>query len=235
MTLSANQLTTLAELGTATVWMQLFKRGFRACSIEGAVPLNLSEPIAGPAFTVRFVPMREDVSTLDSYRAPESLRTAIEAMPEGCIAVCDTGGEQRAGTIGDILAARMVARGVVGFVSDGPVRDSSAVIATGLPIWSTGAVAPASIGALHYIGHSEVIGCGNAQIRPGEIIVADRDGAIVVPVDLAMGILEDGIEQDRFETWVQNKVMEGREVNGLYPPNEATLAEYEEWKKSAGL
>ena len=178
--------------------------------------------------------MREDVSTLESYRVPNSFRTAIEAMPAGCIAVCDTGGEQRAGTMGAILAARMVARGVKGFVSGGPVRDSAAVIATDLPVWCSGGVSPASIGALHYVGHSEIIGCGDAQVRPGEIIVADRDGAMVVPTELAASILEDGTEQDRFETWVQARVEEGRAVEGLYPPNEDTLAEYEAWKKAGG-
>lgn len=225
----------LARVTTATISMQLIKRGIRRCHIAGAAPLLADQGrIAGPAFTVRFIPAREDVATRDSYAAPNSLRDAIDAMPAGAVAVFGTGSEQGAGTIGDILAIAMRQRGVAGFVSDGPVRDVVGVRAAGLPVWCTGAVAPPSIGALFYAGHSEPIGCGGVAVFPGDHVVADEDGAVVVPQALARDIAADGAEQERFERFVLEEVERLGKVKGIYPPNEETLARYADWLRRNG-
>lgn len=227
-----NTLDDLTRVSTATISMQLLKRGIRRCYIEGAGPLKEGyERVAGPAFTIRFVPHREDKSTPASYAGTGTLREAIDGIPSGAIMVADARGETHAGTLGDILAARLVALGAKGFVSDGPVRDAVEVNKTGLHVYGTGTVAPPSIGALHYVGHSDVIGCGGVMIEPGDIIVCDGDGCVVIPQDLADEVARDGLEQERFERFVQSKVNSGAAVTGLYPPDEDTLAEYANWQE----
>ena len=222
----------LCRVSTATITMQLLKRGIRRCYIEGAAPLAPDDTrIAGPAFTIRFVPYREDKSTPASYAGTGTLREAIDGTPEGAIMVADARGVEHAGTLGDILAARLVAVGAKGFVSDGPVRDAAEVLKTGLKVYGTGTVAPPSIGLLHYVGHSDVIGCGGVMIEPGDIIVCDGDGCVVIPQDLADEVARDGLEQERFERFVQSKVAAGAAVTGLYPPSEETLAEYANWQE----
>ena len=226
----------LVQISTATITMQLLKRGIRRCSIEGAAPLAEGyERVAGPAFTIRFVPMREDLSTPASYAGSNTLREAIDATPAGAIMIADARGEGTCGTLGDILAARLVAKGAKAFVSDGAVRDAKDIHPTGLQVYCQGTVAPPSIHALHFVGHSEVIGCGGVMVVPGDMIVCDGDGAVCVPQALAEEVARDGLEQELFETFVQERVAEGAEVTGLYPPNEDTLQAFETWRaKRAG-
>ncbi|MGI9413808.1 MAG: ribonuclease activity regulator RraA [Hyphomicrobiales bacterium] len=227
--------TALTQITTATITMQLLKRGIRRSHMRGPLPLMAGQTrIAGPAFTVRFIPGREDVSTLDSYAARNSLRDAIEAMPEGAIAVIDARGEMGAATIGDILALAMVKRGVAGFVSDGTVRDVEGVRASGLPVWSAGPAAPPPIGALYFADWELPIGCGGVAVFPDDIIVADEDGAVVIPAALAAEVAEDGAEQERFERFVLEEVRQDGRVKGRYPPDEETLARYREWVKRQG-
>ncbi|MEM7426011.1 MAG: ribonuclease activity regulator RraA [Pseudomonadota bacterium] len=222
----------LCRISTATISMQLLKRGIRRCHIEGSAPLAPGYArIAGPAFTIRFVPFREDKSTPASYAGTGTLREAIDGAPEGAIMVADARGVSAAGTLGDILAARLVAVGVNGFVSDGSVRDAAEILKTGLNVYCTGTVAPPSIGSLHYVGHSDVIGCGGVMVEPGDIVVCDGDGAVVIPQTLAEEVARDGMEQERFETFVQEKVNGGAAVTGLYPPDDATLAQFETWRQ----
>ncbi len=229
---SENTITQLCQVSTATISMQLLKRGIRRCYIEGARPLEPGYArVAGPAFTIRFVPMREDLSSPASYAGNNTLREAIDAIPSGAIMVADARGNGTAGTLGDILAARLVARGAPAFVSDGAVRDAAEIHPTGLNVYSTGTVAPPSIGALHYVGHSDTIGCGGVMVVPGDIVVCDGDGCVVVPAGLADEVAHDSLEQERFERFVQEKVKAGSAVTGLYPPDEATLADYANWQE----
>ncbi|MDE0718343.1 MAG: ribonuclease activity regulator RraA [Rhodospirillaceae bacterium] len=217
----------LRAIWTATLTMQLLKRGIRRGWMAGTKPLQPGEPrLAGPAFTLRFVPGREDVSTRESYAAPNSLRDAIEAMPEGVVAVIDSRGEQGAGTLGDILAGRMKKRGVAGIVSDGPMRDVAGVRAIDIPVWCNGAAAPPSIAALWFAGWQEPIGCGGAAVFPDDLVVADDDGAVVLPQALAAEIAEDGAEQEALEAWILAEIERGEPVKGLYPPDDAALARY---------
>ena len=163
---------------------------------------------------------------------PISTRAAIEDMPEGCVAVADAMGVQNAGIFGDILCMRMVKRGVKALVTDGVMRDKTGVLATGLPVWCAGVAAPASVNGLTFVGWKEPIGCGGCAIFPGDVIVADDDGAVVIPQDLVDQVAKEGAEHERFETWVVKEVENGVKLPGLYPPNEDAKKRYEDWKKN---
>jgi regulator of RNase E activity RraA len=221
---------TLASVSGATLSMQLLKRGIRNASMIGPRPLDRTGPrVAGPAYTLRFLPLREDLATLESYAKPGSMREAIEAVPAGAFVVIDARGEQGAGTLGDILAARLRALGAVAVASDGPMRDVTEIRALDFPVFCTGAVAPPSIARLTFADWQVPIGCGKVAVIPGDILVGDEDGVVVVPRALAGEVAHDAVEQERFERFVQMKVMRGAPVQGLYPPNDETLAAYRAW------
>ncbi len=221
----------LETVTTATISMQLLKRGIRRVWMQGPRPLTAGTPrVAGEAFTLRFVPMREDIATLESYQAPGSLREAIEAMPPGRLVVIDARGEQGCGTLGDILVARLKVCGARGVVSDGAMRDVADIEAVGLPVYCSGPTAPPSITGLYFAGWELPIGCGGVAVLPGDVVVADTDGAVVVPRALAEEVGRDAVEQERFERYAQMRVRRGAPVLGLYPPNEQTLADYEAWR-----
>ena len=228
-------LEALRGISTATLTMQLVKRGIRRGWMAGPKPLRPSGPrLAGSAFTLRFVPGREDISSRESYAAPNSLRDAIEAMPEGVVAVIDSRGEQGAGTLGDILAGRLKRRSVAGIVSDGPMRDVAGIRAVDIPVWCNGAAAPPSIAALWFAGWQEPVGCGGVAVFPDDIIVADDDGAVVLPRALAAEIAADGAEQEDLEAWILSEIERGEPVKGLYPPDAAALARYRVAKSGKG-
>jgi regulator of RNase E activity RraA len=147
-------------------------------------------------------------------------------MPAGVIAVVDAFGSASAGIFGDILVARMRKRGVAGLVTDGVVRDVAGVLDTGLPVWSAGVAAPASVNSLTFVGWQEPIGCGGVAVFPGDMIVADGDGAVVIPSALAEAVAAEGADQEQFETWVLREVEGGAQLPGLYPPDQATKARY---------
>jgi regulator of RNase E activity RraA len=220
----------LASVSTATLSMQLVKRGLRNASMIGPRPLDPSRPrVAGPAFTMRFLPLREDLATPESYAKTGSMREAIEAVPSGAFVAIDARGEPNAGTLGDILAARLQARGAVAAVSDGPMRDVAEIRPLGFPVFCTGAVAPPSIARLTFADWQVPVGCGNVAVIPGDVLVGDEDGVVVVPRALAAEVARDAVEQERFERFVQMKVKQNASVQGLYPPNEETLAAYRAW------
>src|SRR5713101_1483387 len=182
MSLTPEAIKTLARVSTATITTVLLKKGLRNVWMRGSRPLRPGQPrLVGPAFTMRFVPAREDLATPESWASPRSTRAAIEDMPQGAFAVADAMGTTIAGIFGDILCARMVKRGVVGLVTDGVVRDIAGVLATNLPVWCAGAAAPPSVAGLTFVGWQEPIGCGGVAVFPGDVIVADTDGAVVIP------------------------------------------------------
>ena len=222
----------LLEITTATVTTMLLKKGIRRCWMQGPMPaFNAGERLVGRAFTLRFVPAREDLATPESWSSPSSTRAAIEDMPEGCIAVVDSMGVKDAGIFGDILTARMKKRGVTALVTDGVVRDAVGVDGTGLPVWCSGAAAPPSVAGLTFVGWQEPIGCGGCAIFPDDIIVVDDDGAVVIPQNLLEFVATEGEEHERYETWVVSEVEKGVPLPGLYPANDEAKARYEAWKK----
>ena len=187
--------------------------------------------LVGQAFTLRFVPAREDLATPESWLSPKSTRAAIEAMPAGVIAVIDAMGLTDAGVFGDILCARMAKRGVAGLVTDGVLRDAEGVRRTGLPVWCNGVAAPPSIAALTFVDWQQPIACGGVAVFPDDVIVADDDGAVLIPAALLDHVLETAPEQERMEGWIMDQVLEqDAELPGLYPMNDATKARYESWK-----
>ncbi|HVY59140.1 MAG TPA: ribonuclease activity regulator RraA [Xanthobacteraceae bacterium] len=223
----------LRKVTTATITTMLLKKGIRRCWMNGPKPLVPGgERIVGPAFTLRFVPAREDLATPESWAKPISTRGAIEEMPEGCVAVADAMGVPGAGIFGDILTMRMKRRGVAALVTDGVVRDRVGVLASGLPVWSSGIAAPASVNGLTFVGWQEPIGCGGVAIFPGDVIVADDDGAVVIPQNLVEFAAHEGAEHELFETFIVSEVEKGVKLPGLYPANEDTKARYEAWKKT---
>ena len=182
MTLTPALADALRAISTATLTTVLLKKGVRRTWMRGPKPFaNAGERVVGPAFTLRFVPAREDLATPESWACPRSTRGAIEAMPEGCVAVADAMGRGEAGIFDDILAARMRKRGVAALVTDGAVRDGIGVANTGLPTWAAGLAAPASVVGLTFVGWGEPIGCGGVAVFPDDVVVADGDGAVVIP------------------------------------------------------
>ncbi|MFP5248385.1 MAG: ribonuclease activity regulator RraA [Acidobacteriota bacterium] len=233
MALDKNTLERLEGISTATLTTVLLKKGLRNVWLRGARPLQAGQKrVAGPAFTLRFVPAREDLATPESWASPISTRAAIEAMPEGCIAVVDAMGVRDAGIFGDILCQRMKVRGVAGLVTDGVVRDLAGVLATGLPVWCSGAAAPPSVGGLTFVGWQEPIACGGVAIFPGDTIVVDDDGAVVIPQAMLHEVAAAASEQETFEAWVIEEVRSGVPLPGLYPANAETRARYEAFRKT---
>jgi regulator of RNase E activity RraA len=230
--MSAAVYDTLRAITTATITTMLLKKGIRRCWMNGPKPLVADGArLVGPAFTLRFVPVREDLATPESWSKPISTRGAIEAMPEGCIAVADAMGIASAGIFGDILTMRMARREVAALVTDGAVRDKAGVLASRLPVWCAGVAAPASVNGLTFVGWQEPIACGGCAIFPGDVIVCDDDGAVVVPQNLVEFVAEDGAEHERMESWIVKEVERGAELPGLYPMNDETRARYEASKK----
>ncbi|SMY08266.1 ribonuclease activity regulator RraA [Flavimaricola marinus] len=221
----------LETVTTATVTTVLLKKGLRNVWLRGPKPMAPGQPrLAGPVFTLRFVPAREDLATPESWSSPISTRAAIEAMPEGCIAVVDAMGVSDAGIFGDILAARMVKRGVAALISDGVVRDAAGVHGTGLPVWCAGVAAPPSVAGLTFVGWDEPVACGGVAVMPGDWILADDDGAVLIPAAYLETVLAEAPEQERMEAWIMEEVDRGVPLPGLYPMNAETRARYEAFK-----
>ena len=233
--LDAQVTATLRQITTATLTTVLLKKGLRNVWMRGTRPLQAGQPRqVGRAFTLRFVPAREDLATPASWGAPISTRAAIEAMPAGVIAVVGANGVTDAGIFGDILCARMHKREVAALVTDGVVRDLAGVLGTGLPVWCQGAAAPASVAGLTFVNWQEPIGCGGVAVFPNDVVVADGDGAVLIPAALLDEVIAASVEQERLEGWIMQEVEAGARLPGLYPPDEANKARYEAWKRSQG-
>ena len=224
---------TLATVSTATITTVLLKKGLRNVWMRGPKPLRPKQPrLIGRAFTLRFVPAREDLATPESWSSPKSTRAAIEDMPAGCIAVVDAMGVTDAGIFGDILCARMQKRGVAALVTDGVVRDIAGVLGTDLPVWCQGWAAPASVAGLTFVNWQEPIGCGGVAIFPDDVIMVDDDGAVVIPQKLVPEVAAAAGDQERMEEWIMSEVNKGASLPGLYPPNAENKARYEAWAKA---
>ena len=232
MTLDAEVTHTLSKVTTATITTLLLKQGLRNVWMRGTRPLRPDQPrLVGRAFTLRFVPAREDLATPESWSKPISTRAAIEAMPPGCIAVADAMGVTDAGIFGDILCARMQQRGVTALITDGVVRDVAGVLGTSLPVWCQGAAAPPSVAGLTFVNWQEPIGCGGVAVFPDDVVVADTDGAVLIPSALLDEIVATAPEQERLENWIMQEVLNGAALPGLYPPNAENRARYESAKR----
>jgi regulator of RNase E activity RraA len=220
----------LKPVSTATITTVLIKHGLRRVWIRGTRPIRSGQPrIVGRAFTLRFIPAREDLATHSSWSSPRSTRAAIEEAAPGSVMVAGAMGVTDAGIFGDILCERMKQRGMAGLVTDGVVRDMAGVLRTGLPVWCQGAAAPPSVSSLTFVNWQEPIGCGGVAVYPDDIVVVDDDGAVLIPAALVGDVVRAAPEQERMETWILDEVSNGAKLPGLYPPNEDNLKRYKDW------
>lgn len=218
----------LKQVSTATLTTILLKKGLRNVWMRGTKPFRPGQPrIVGPAFTLRFVPAREDLATPASWALPISTRAAIEDMPEGVVVVVDAMGVTDAGIFGDILCTRMVKRGVAGLVTDGVMRDAAGVLGSGLPVWCNGVAAPPAVASLTFVAWQQPVACGGVAVFPNDIVVVDDDGAVLIPAAYLEDILKEAPEQERMEAWIMDEVNRGIPLPGLYPMNAETKARYE--------
>ena len=225
----------LRHVSTATLTTQLFKHGLRNVFIQGVAPLVKPAPgtptLVGPAFTLRNIPAREDLDQLSAFQDPDHpQRKAVETAPAGSVLVQDCRGERAAASVGSILATRLKVRGVAGMVSDGPVRDSGTLAELGLPLFCAGASAPPNLVKHHAVDLNVPIGCGGVPVYPGDIVVGDADGVVIVPRHLAEEIAHAAIEQERLERFITERVESGAALRGTYPPSEETLEAYRQWR-----
>jgi regulator of RNase E activity RraA len=232
MALDQKIIDTLRKVSTATITTILLKHGLRNVWMRGTKPLKPGQPrIVGQAFTLRFVPAREDLATPASWSSPISTRAAIEDMPAGCIAVVDAMGVSDAGIFGDILCARMAKRGVAALITDGVIRDVAGVLDTGLPVWCNGVAAPPSVAGLTFVAWQQPIACGGVAVFPDDVVVVDQDGAVLIPAAMVDELVAAAPEQENLENWIMGEVEKGAALPGLYPPNADNKARYEASKK----
>jgi regulator of RNase E activity RraA len=218
----------LLKISTATLTSVLFRKGLSKIWMRGPRPIRSKQPrVVGRAFTMRFIPAREDLATHAFWTADRSARAAIEEVPPGSVVVVAALGETHAGIFGDIFCARMKARGVAGLITDGAMRDSEGAAETGLPVWCQGAAAAPSVSGFTFANWQEPIGCGGVAVLPDDIVVADDDGAVVVPMALLDDVVRLASEQEQLEAWIMGEVRRGAALPGLYPPDPANRALYE--------
>ena len=233
-------LALLKEVSTATISAQLLKRGYAQLYLHGVLPLRPDLRMAGQAFTLRFIPSREDLARDEQMASGEfnnlknKQRIAVESVGAGEVLVIDARGDTRAASLGNILVARIKARGAAGIVTDGAFRDSPAIKEIDLPTFARGQNPNISF-TVHYAADINVpISCGGVAVIPGDVIVGDAEGVMVIPRAEAEAVARDGWEQERKEEFIYGKVAAGASIIGVYPPNAETLAEYEAWKKTRG-
>jgi regulator of RNase E activity RraA len=224
----------LAQASTATLTTQLFKRGLRNTFIQGVRRLTPNAPVmVGLAYTLRMIPAREDLDHPGMFEGrAHPQRRAIEECPPGQVLVIDCRGKAGGGSLGDILIARLTQRGVAGVVTDGAVRDTPGIIPLAWPVYAAGAAAPASFAYHHAVDLQQPIGCGEVPVFPGDVLVGDAEGVVVIPRQLAEEVARDAAAQEQIEAWILEEVRAGQGIFGLYPPDEATRARYEAWRKS---
>lgn len=224
----------LARVSTATLTTALFKRGFRNQFIQDVRPLNpAAARMVGEAYTLRYIPAREDLDHLgvfDDWEHPQ--RKAVEECPPGHVMVIDSRKDPRAASAGGILISRLHQRGVAGIVTDGGFRDSPEIAGMDFAVYHNRPSAPTNLIRHHATDINVPIGCGDVPVFPGDIVVGDAEGVVVIPAHLANEIAAETYEQTAFEDFVEEKVREGRTIFGLYPANEATKAEFKAWRPS---
>lgn len=232
MTLSPEALDKLKKVSTATLTTQLLKRGFRNTFIAGLTPLRPDLRMVGTAFTLRYVPAREDFDMSADYDNTKNVqRLAVEAVEAGQVLVIDARSDTRAASFGHIIATRITQRGAAGLVTDGGMRDTPSFKSLDLPTYIRAPHATTSATIHHPVDMNVLIGCGGVLVVPGDVVVGDAEGVVVIPAQVAESVAHDAYEQDLMETFLQQKVAGGASIRGVYPPNDQTRAEYEAWRK----
>ncbi len=225
----------LKTVSTATICTALFKRGFRNQMIQDVHPLDPAKPnMIGEAFTLRYIPAREDLNQITVFQdRGHPQRKAVEECPPGCVFVIDSRKDARAASAGSILVTRLMKRGVAGVVTDGGFRDAAEIAKLGIPSFHHRPSAPTNLTVHQALDINVPIGCGDAPVWPGDIIVGDFDGCVVIPAHIADEIADEAVEMTAFEDFVTEKVGEGRSILGLYPPTEEqSKVDFAAWRKA---
>jgi regulator of RNase E activity RraA len=237
VTLKAETRDKLKTVSTATLATALYKRGLRSQFIQDVKPLNPSLPtMVGEAFTLRYMPAREDLNPITVFQNPEHpQRKAVEICPEGAVLVMDSRKDARAASAGSILISRLMVRGVAGVVTDGGFRDSGEIAQMKIPAFHSRPSAPTNLTLHQAIDINVPIGCGDAPVFPGDVVVGDADGVMVIPAEIADEIATEAVEMTAFEDFVTEQVLGGRSIRGLYPATDPqTKVDFEAWRKKKG-
>lgn len=221
----------LMRVGTANIANVLLARGFRNVMMRDVRPLSPGQTqLVGPAYTLRFIPAREDLDTISNYSLDDNLhRVAIETCPSGAVLVIDAFGSTDAASMGDMMAARLRARDVAGVITDGGFRDGDGIRATGLPCYQRGAAAPATPIRLHPVAIDEPVGCGGVAVYPGDVLVGDGDGVAVIPGRLVDDIADEALATVEYEEFALDRIRAGRSLFGLFPGTAESREEYGRW------
>jgi regulator of RNase E activity RraA len=223
----------LKTVSTATLATALFKRGLRNQMIQDVRPLNPDgAPMVGEAYTLRYIPAREDINTIAVFQdRGHPQRKAVEECPEGAVLVIDSRKDPRAASAGSILVTRLMKRGVAGIVTDGGFRDSPEIAKLSIPAYHKRPSAPTNLTLHQAIDINVPIGCGDAPVFPGDVVVGDAEGVIIIPANIADEIADEAVEMTAFEDFVTEQVMEGRSILGLYPATEErTRDDFAAWR-----
>lgn len=224
----------LKQVSTATIATCLFKKGLKYQFIQDVQPLRkMTEPMVGQAYTLRYIPAREDLNPISVFRDPKHLqRVAVEECPQNHVLVIDSRKSAKAASAGSILATRLMKRGVAGLVTDGGFRDSAEIAALAMPSYHQKPSAPTNLTLNQAIAINEPIGCGDVAVFPGDYIVGDNDGIMVIPQHLAHEVADECLKMTSYEDFVLEKVGNGTSIVGLYPmTNKKYEQEFEDWKK----
>lgn len=237
ITLAPATLDRLAQASTATVATLLYKRGYLNAYVQGVAQLGQGQPtMVGPAFTLRYIPARPDTDPIEAFREPDHpQRVAVETCPEGAVLVMDCRQDATAASAGSILLTRLQVRGAAGVVTDGGIRDAAGAAALDMPVFAAKPSAPTNLTRHHAVDIGLPIACGGVAVYPGDIVMGDADGVMVIPRHLADEIAEESVGMELFETFVLEEVKRGVPVIGLYPPTDpATQARFAEWRARRG-
>jgi len=225
----------LRTVSTATICTALYKRGFRNQTIQDVRPLDPAKPtMVGEAYTLRYIPAREDLNPITVFQdRSHPQRKAVEECPPGAVFVIDSRRDARAASAGSILVTRLMKRGVAGVVTDGGFRDSAEIARLAIPSFHHRPSAPTNLTRHQALDINVPVACGDAPVWPGDVIVGDADGVVVIPAHLADDIADEAVEMTAFEDFVTERVHEGRSILGLYPATEdSTKADFAEWRKA---
>jgi regulator of RNase E activity RraA len=227
----------LMGVSTATLCTALFKRGLRHQFIQDVRPLRADLPnMVGEAYTLRYMPAREDLNSIEVFKNREHpQRKAVEECPSGAVFVIDSRKDARAASAGNILVTRLMKRGVAGIVTDGGFRDSPEMARLPFPVYHQRPAAPTNLTVHQAIDINVPIGCGDAPVFPGDVVVGDAEGVVVIPAHLADEVAAEAVEMTAFEDFVQERVLAGQSILGLYPPtDEANRVAFDAWRKAHG-
>ena len=233
MLLLPDTLSLLKRASTATVATLLYKRGYHNAYIQGVTPFATHiKTMVGPAYTLRYIPARPDTDPLDAFREPHHpQRVAVEECPEGAVLVMDCRQDASAASVGSILLTRCQIRGVAGVVTDGGIRDARGTAELDMPVFATKPSAPTNLTKHHAVDIGLAISCGGVAVYPGDILLGDSDGVMVIPRHLANEVAAETVEMEMFESFVLEEVYAGASIRGLYPPTGSeTLTRFNSWK-----